>query len=90
MHRQFPKSSRFDPNEWYKGTFTLRENMTPRQLLGTVTECAAPQYVGKTSYAIYRLENGALTLTAKEPGNPEPPSGFESNDARRFIFKEKQ
>jgi len=79
-----------DTNEWYKGTFTLREDSNPRQLLGSVTECPAPQYVGKTSYAIYRLESRTLTLTAKEPGNPDLPSGFDASDARRFVFKEKQ
>src|SRR5437016_142271 len=52
-----------DTNEWYKGTFTLREDTQPKQLLGSVTECCVPQYVGKTSHAIYRIEGNKLTLT---------------------------
>jgi len=79
-----------DTNEWYKGTFTLREDAKPKQLLGSVTECCAPQYVGKMSHAIYRIEGDKLTLTAKAPGDPELPSGFDDNEARRFVFKAKQ
>ena len=33
--------------EWYKATFTLREDTIPKQLEAVVTECPAPQYVGK-------------------------------------------
>jgi uncharacterized protein (TIGR03067 family) len=76
-----------DPGEWYKGTFTLREDKTPRQLVAAVAECAAPEFVGKTSYAIYRVEDDTLTMTAHAPGNPEVPEGFDSSDARRIIFR---
>jgi uncharacterized protein (TIGR03067 family) len=74
-------------HEWYKGTFTLREDANPKQLLGSITECPDPKYNGKTSNAIYRLESGTLTLTANEPGSSGVPSSFEASDARRFVFK---
>src|SRR5258707_14052445 len=51
-----------DTNEWYKGTFALKEDSKPRQVLATIAECPAPQYVGKTSLAIYKLEDGTLTF----------------------------
>lgn len=76
-----------DPNEWYKGTFTLRENSNPKVLVAAITECPVDKYIGKTDYAIYRLENGTLTLTAYEPGNPEAPSTFDAPETRRFTFK---
>jgi len=76
-------------DEWYKGTFTLREDTNPRQLVGIVTECGAPDYVGKTAYVIYRIEGDILTLAGNEPGNPEVPFGFDAPHARRFEFKRK-
>jgi uncharacterized protein (TIGR03067 family) len=76
-----------DPNEWYKGTFTLRENSNPKVLVAAITECPAEKYIGKTDYAIYRLENGNLRLTAYGPGNPDVPSGFDALETRRFVFK---
>ena len=76
-----------DSNEWYKGTFTLREGSNPKVLVAAITECPVEKYVGKTDFAIYRLESGTLTLTAYEPGNPEVPPGFEAPETRRFVFK---
>jgi uncharacterized protein (TIGR03067 family) len=76
-----------NPNDWYKGTFVLREDTNPKQCIFSVTECAAPDYVGKVSHAIYSIENGALTIAGNEPGNPEPPSAFDADGARRFRFK---
>jgi uncharacterized protein (TIGR03067 family) len=76
-----------DTNEWYKGTFTLREDVNPKQLVGVVTECPAPEYIGKTVYAIYRIEAGTLTLTGNEPGKPEVPTSFEAPGSRKFVLK---
>jgi uncharacterized protein (TIGR03067 family) len=76
-----------DSNEWYKGTFTLRESANPKQLVGVISECPAPQYVGKTVYGIYRIEEGTLTLTGNEPGNPELPNRFEAPGSRTFVLK---
>jgi len=76
-----------DPNEWYKGTFTLREDSNPKVLVAAISECPVEKYNGKTDFAIYRLENGTLTLTAYEPGNPEVPAGFDAPETRRFVFK---
>ena len=76
-----------DPREWYKGTFTLREDTNPKQLVVAIAECPAPEYVGKTVYAIYRIEAGTLTLTGNEPGNPEVPTGFDARGARSFTLK---
>jgi len=74
-------------NEWYKATFTLREDTNPKQLVAIITECPALQYVGKTANAIYRIENGTLTITGNEPGNPAVPAAFDAPDARQIVFK---
>ena|ERR1035437_4134787 len=76
-----------DTNEWYKATFTLREDTNPKQLVGVITECPAPQYVGKTVNAIYRIEDGALTIAGNEPGNPAMPAAFDAPGTRKFAFK---
>jgi uncharacterized protein (TIGR03067 family) len=76
-----------DANDWYKGTFSLREETTPKQLIGVVTQCPSHNYVGKTTWGIYQIANGALTFAVHEPGNAEPPSSFDAPDARRFAFK---
>ena len=76
--------------EWYKATFTLREDTIPKQLEAVVTECPAPQYVGKTSHAIYKIEDGKLTLTGNEPGNPAVPGSFNAPGARQLVFTLKQ
>jgi len=78
-----------DPGEWYKGTFTLREDSDPKVMVATISECPVDKYIGKIDYAIYRIENGTLTLTAREPGNPDIPSGFDAPETRRFVFKMK-
>jgi uncharacterized protein (TIGR03067 family) len=73
-------------NEWYKATLTLREDTTPKQLDVLVTDCPFPQYIGKTGHAIYKIENGKLTLTGNEPGNPAVPASFDAPGARELIF----
>src|ERR1035437_7272679 len=78
-----------DTNEWYKATFTLREDTNPKKLIAVVTDCPFPQYVGKTSQAIYRIENGTLTLAANEPGNSAVPANFDASNARVILFKVK-
>lgn len=78
-----------DTNVWYKGTFSLREGKTPKQYLAVITDCPFPQYVGKTGTAIYRIENGMLTITANEPGNPAVPLTFDAPDAARMEVTRK-
>jgi uncharacterized protein (TIGR03067 family) len=74
-------------DDWCRGTFTLREDTNPRQIVGTVTQCHSPRYIGKTARAIYRVEGDTLTVTGYDPGNPEVPSGFDAPGARHFVLK---
>jgi len=76
-----------DTNEWYKGTFTLKEDAKPRQMILVIDACASPEYVGKTSQAIYEFKEGTLTIAGNEPGNPNVPAGFDAPDARKVAFK---
>jgi uncharacterized protein (TIGR03067 family) len=74
-------------NDWCKGTFTVREDTNPRQIVGMVTECHSSQYIGKTACAIYRMDGDMLIVTGNEPGNPNVPSGFDAPGARHFVLK---
>jgi beta-lactamase regulating signal transducer with metallopeptidase domain len=76
-----------DTNEWYKATFSAYDT-TPQQLVVLITDCPMPQYVGRTAYAIYQLENGTLTVTGNEPGNPTVPASFDASGARKLVFKQ--
>ena len=75
-----------DANEWYKGTFTLKEDTKPKQILITVKECSASQYVGQASHGIYKFEGAKLIITAREPGTPDMPADFDEACARRIDF----
>jgi uncharacterized protein (TIGR03067 family) len=76
-----------NPNDWYKGTFTLREDSTPRQCVLAITGCPLPDYVGKTCLAIYQIADGTLTMAGNEPGNPNAPAAFGAEGSRTFKFK---
>jgi len=79
-----------DPREWYKATFSLREDTDPKQVVASITECPFSRYVGKTSYALYRFEDGTLIFAGNEPGSAEPPSGFDAAGTRRFELKKQR
>jgi uncharacterized protein (TIGR03067 family) len=76
-----------DTSVWYKGTFSLRQDTTPRQFISQITVCPFPQYVGKTSMAIYRIENGVLFITGNEPGKSELPTAFDDPDAAQVELR---
>jgi uncharacterized protein (TIGR03067 family) len=75
--------------EWYKGLAVLNEELTPKQADFTIEECPAPNYVGKIAKAIYKLEDGVLTLAGSEPGSETRPVSFDadpSGEVRVFEF----
>lgn len=65
-----------DPNMWYKGTFAIKTDKDPKQIDLLLKEMPIPQYVGKTSLGIYKIEGNNLTLALNEPGNPNRPESF--------------
>jgi len=76
-----------DTNNWYKGTFTVKDDTTPKQFIAKITACPFPDYVGKTSRAIYKIENGTLTITANEPGKEEIPADFDTAESACIEVK---
>jgi uncharacterized protein (TIGR03435 family) len=68
----------------YKGTFSLREDTNPKQLIAVVTESLTTRDVGQTVHAIYQMKDGVLKVTAYNPGFPNPPAAF---DAPKSLFE---
>jgi len=78
-----------DNNAWNKGTFTLREDTTPRQCVLTINDCHLPQLVGQTVMAIYKLDGDTLTMTWNAPGKPAAPTAFDAHGAACMELKRK-
>ena len=77
-----------DGGEWYKGTLAVNATTEPKQLDGMIAECPFPDFVGKTTRGIYKLEGDTLTLVGRQPGEPDAPKSFEdSAKTRTFVLK---
>jgi len=73
--------------EWYKATFTLDESVNPKAGDVTITDCPAPDYVGKVGRIIYKIEDSTLTIAGSEPGEEARPSSFDgTGDTRVFVL----
>jgi uncharacterized protein (TIGR03067 family) len=79
-----------DPNDWLTGTFVLDENASPKRFAGVVMDCGSADYIGKKCCAIYKIEDGALTVSGYEPGVTDFPATFGDPKAREIVFKHPQ
>ncbi len=78
-----------DAAEWYKATFSLRANTTPKQAVLVISDSPEPDYVGKIAHAIYKLEGDTFTVVGNEPGDPSLPASFDAPSGRKFVLKKK-
>jgi uncharacterized protein (TIGR03067 family) len=78
------------PDDWLKGTFTLHEDANPKQLVGVVTDCASADNVGKKIHAIYKIEDGTMTISGSGLDDPNFPSSFDAPGTRQLVFKHTQ
>lgn len=77
--------------DWFKTEFTLPAGTEPRQLHATIKECFPPadQSIGTVVHALFKLEDGTLTLATY--GGPEKPSPEILDDpANRYVVKKVQ
>ena len=77
------------PNYWYTGTFSLKIKADPKKIDLAIKEGGIPQYVGKASLGIYKIENGVLILALNQPGAPAYPASFQ-NTGNAILFKLKK
>jgi uncharacterized protein (TIGR03067 family) len=78
-------------DEWYQTTFTLHAGAGLNHLDATITDCPAPDFIGKPAFSIYKIEAGKLTIAGHAPGTPGAPQGFEGDrESRTFVFMKAQ
>jgi len=63
-------------DEWYETTFTLPADTDPQQLHATIKDCPQPDDIGKVVFAIFKIEDGTLTLAGIQASAVEPPKTF--------------
>ena len=71
-----------DTNFWFETTITLPAGTDPKQLHATIKGCPPSQAdsIGKVVGAIFKIENGTLTLATSGGGAEETPKSFEVAD----------
>ena len=85
-----------DTNFWFETTFTLPAGTDPKQLHATIKDCPdnAKDSIGKVVLAIFKIEDGTLTLAGiRTPDSaPEPPINFDSENtiSGRFELRKVQ
>jgi uncharacterized protein (TIGR03067 family) len=70
-----------DSNFWFATTITLPEGTDPQQLRATIKHSAPPEdSIGKVVVAIFKIEDGTLTLAARGDGAEGTPKSFEATE----------
>jgi uncharacterized protein (TIGR03067 family) len=76
-----------DTNFWFETSITLPPGTNPKQLHATIKGCPPSQRdsIGKVAVAIFKIEDGVLTLGTGDPD--EPPKSFEAaeNEGKTFY-----
>ena len=65
-----------ETNNWYAATFTLPAGTNPQQLRATITGCHQTNDIGAVVRAIFKIEDGTLTLAGIQDRDQEPPESF--------------
>lgn len=81
-----------DTNFWFETTITLPAGTNPKQLHAAIKECPTAELVGKVVVAIFKIEDGTLTL-ATGNGDGEAPKSFEAsgdNGLNRYKLRKVQ
>jgi uncharacterized protein (TIGR03067 family) len=68
-----------DTNFWFETTFTLPAGTDPQQLHATIKGCREPDSIGRVVVAIFKIEDGTLTLAMNQIASQEAPKNFEAN-----------
>jgi hypothetical protein len=73
---------------WFKTTFILPAGTDPQQLHATITDCSPPSNgaIGKVVFAIFKIEDGTLTL-AEDDMSHVPPKTFLSASSHYNLKK---
>ena len=74
-------------NEWFNATFSTREDKKPKQLVAAIISSSHTGDVGKTSHAIYQMQDGAFKISVYGPGNSNMPPRFDAPGTLTSVFK---
>jgi hypothetical protein len=79
-----------DTNFWFRTTITVPDGVVPKQLHATIKDCPPSQAdsIGKIVGAIFKIENGTLTL-ADYAMTQGPPKSFDEATSQ-YIFQKVQ
>src|SRR5207237_267854 len=77
-----------DPKFWFDTTITLPANTNPRRLHATIKKTASGQEdgVGTVVVAIFKIEDGLLTLATAGGADEGPPKSFDAADDPRLTL----
>lgn len=80
-----------DTNFWFETAIALPTGKDPKQLHATIKECPPSQAdsIGKVVVAIFKIEDGTLTL-ATGNGDGEAPKSFEATGLNRYELRKVQ
>lgn len=81
-----------DTNFWFETKITLPAGTDPQQLHATIKGCAPGQEnsLGNMVVAIFKIEDGTLTLAARGDGSDDTPKSFEATEDKgltRYAFR---
>ena len=78
-----------DTNFWFETTITLPAGKDPKQLHATIKGCPPAQAdsIGKVVGAIFKIEDGTLTLATIGDDAEETPKSFEAAGTRYELRK---
>ena len=78
-----------DTNFWFDTTITLPAGTNPKQLHATIKGCPPQDSIGQVVVAIFKIEDGTLTL-ATGNGDGEAPKSFEATGLNRYELRKVQ
>ena len=76
---------RFLDRTFYKGTFELLTDQTPRAMIMHLEE-GPPKHRGKSAWCLYALEVGMLRWCPMEPGSADRLSEFPDMEDQRYLY----
>ena len=72
-----------DANFWFETTITLPAGTNPQQLHATIKDSSPPKdAVGQVVRAIFKIEDGTLTLATGGDGDEGTPKSFEATEGQ--------
>jgi len=68
-----------------EGTFTLDPSADPKEIDIKIKKSGSPQFQGRTSFGIYKIEDIVLTIALSEPGSNDRPQEFSTAGGAMVI-----